>query len=307
MLPVPVVKPADVVGVDLGLQSAAVIHDGREVRVVDPQRALRRNLAKLRRLDRQLARKQEGSNGRRKAKLQRARLHYRIACQRSNHLHQLSSQLARTKSVIVLEDLHLRGMQRNKHLALSISDAGMGELRRQLTYKSTWYGSRVVVADRFFPSSKLCSGCGVIKDTFTLRERVYDCDVCGLSLDRDENAAINLRRLGLSTERGGTTGGSPGSDACGEEGSGARITRRETSLAEPGSDSGRRMPSDSQKHGERRAGEGLSWDQASQRESGLQRRICAASSAGQPRSSSSRAVCRSMSGRIARSWAAAGS
>jgi putative transposase len=110
-------------------------------------------------------------------------------------LHQLSSELARTKRVIVLEDLHVPGMQRNKHLALSVSDAGMGELRRQLAYKSAWYGATLVTADRFFPSSKLCSGCGTIKDTLALSERVYDCDVCGLSLDRDKNAAINLHRL----------------------------------------------------------------------------------------------------------------
>jgi putative transposase len=198
VLPRPVVKPSDVVGVDLGLTSAAVIQDGRAIRVVEPQRALRKNLAKLRRLDRQLARKQKGSANRQKAKLCRARLHYRISCQRQEMLHQLSSSLARTKSVIVLEDLHVRGMQQNKHLALSVSDAGMGELRRQLTYKSDWYGSALVIADRFFPSSKLFSGCGVIKDTLSLSERVYDCDVCGLSLDRDENAATNLRRLGLT-------------------------------------------------------------------------------------------------------------
>jgi putative transposase len=100
--------------------------------------------------------------------------------------------------VIVLEDLHVRGMQQNKHLALSVSDAGMGELRRQLTYKSDWYGSTLVIADRFYPSSKLCSGCGVIKDTLSLSERTFDCDVCGVALDRDENAALNLRRLGLA-------------------------------------------------------------------------------------------------------------
>jgi putative transposase len=100
--------------------------------------------------------------------------------------------------VIVLEDLHVRGMQLNKQLALSIGDAGMGELRRQLAYKSEWYGSTLVLADRWFPSSRLCSGCGTIKDTLTLSQRQYDCDVCGLSLDRDENAAVNLRRLGLA-------------------------------------------------------------------------------------------------------------
>jgi putative transposase len=188
-------RPSEVVGVDLGLANAAVIHDGTASRVVKPRRALRTNLAKLRRLDRQIARKQRGSVNREKAKLRRARLYYRIHCQRLEMLHQLSSELARTKRVIVLEDLHVRGMQRNKHLALSIGDAGMGELRRQLAYKSEWYGSTLVFADRFYPSSKLCSGCGTITDTLSLSERVYECDVCGLSLDRDENAAINLRRL----------------------------------------------------------------------------------------------------------------
>jgi putative transposase len=191
-------RPRDVVGVDLGLTSAAVIHDGTETQVVEPQRALRKNLAKLRRLDRQLARKQRGSRNREKAKLRRARLHYKISCQRQDHLHQLSSSLAKAKSVIVLEDLHVKGMQRNRSLALSVGDAGMGELRRQLAYKSEWYGSTLIVADRFFPSSKLCSGCGAIRETLNLSERVYDCDVCGVSLDRDENAAINLRKLALA-------------------------------------------------------------------------------------------------------------
>jgi putative transposase len=194
----PVEKPCAVVGVDLGLINAAVIHDGTATRVVEPRRALRKNLARLRRLDRELARKQRGSANREQAKLRRARVYYRISCERQEMLHQLSSQLARTKSVIVLEDLQLRGMQRNKQLALSISDAGLGELRRQLAYKSEWYGSTLVVADRLFPSSKLCSGCGTIKDTLGLSERVYDCHLCGLSLDRDENAAVNLRRLGLA-------------------------------------------------------------------------------------------------------------
>jgi putative transposase len=197
-LPRPVVKPSDAVGVHLGLKAAAVIHDGSATRVVEPQQTLRRNLKRLRQLDRQLARKQRGSRNREKAKLRRARLHYRISCQRQNMLHQLSGSLTRTKSVIVLEDLHVRGMKRNRHLALSISDAGMGELRRQLAYKSEWYGSTLVIADRFYPSSKLCSGCGVIKDALARSERVFDCDACGVSLDRDENAAINLRRLGLA-------------------------------------------------------------------------------------------------------------
>jgi putative transposase len=197
VLPRSAQKPCDVVGVDLGLANAAVMHDGTRTHVVGPQQALRKNLTKLRRVDRQLARKQRGSANREKAKLRRARLYYRISCQRQDMLHQLSSELARTKRVIVIEDLHVRGMQRKRQLGLSVSDAGLSELRRQLAYKSEWYGSTLVIANRFYPSSKLCSGCGTIKDTLGLRDRVYECDVCGLSLDRDENAAVNLRRLAL--------------------------------------------------------------------------------------------------------------
>lgn len=190
-------RGGDVVGVDLGLKAAAVIHDGASTRVIEPQQALRRNLAKVRRLDRHLARKQKGSRNREKAMLRRARLHYKISCARQDFLHQLSSSLARTKSVVVLEDLQVKGMTSNRSLGLSVADAGMGELRRQLAYKCDWYGSTLVVVDRFYPSSKTCSDCGVVKDTLKLGARVFLCDACSFSLDRDENAAINLRRAGL--------------------------------------------------------------------------------------------------------------
>jgi putative transposase len=198
VLPRPVVKLADLAGVDLGLKSTAVIHDGVDTRVVEPRRALRRNLRKLSRLNRQLAGKQRGSRNREKAKQKLARLHYRIACLRRDQLHQLSSSLAKTKSVIVLDDLNVRGIRRNRRLGLAVWDAGLGELRRQLTYKAEWYGANLVIADRFYPSSKTCSRCGVVKDVLTISERVFNCSACGVSLDRDENAAINLRRLGLS-------------------------------------------------------------------------------------------------------------
>jgi IS605 OrfB family transposase len=144
------------------LVAAAVVHDGHAMRVLAPQQPLRRNLARLRRLDRQLARKQRGSQNREKAKLRRARLHYKISCQRQDFLHHLSSDLARAKPVIVLEDVYVKGLHQNRNLSLSISDAGLGELRRQLAYKCDWYGSTLVVVDRFFPSTQLCSGCGVL-------------------------------------------------------------------------------------------------------------------------------------------------
>jgi putative transposase len=195
-------RGVDVVGIDLGLRNAAVIHDGSETQFVEARQTLRKNLRRLRRLDRELARKQRGSQNRERAKLRRARLHYRIACQRNNFIHQLSSSLAKAKPAIVLEDLHVRGMARNRCLSLSAVDAGLGELRRQLAYKSEWYGSTLVVVDRFFPSSQLCSGCGTLNGQMRgyegLRRRQFKCGACGLSLDRDENAAINLRCAGLS-------------------------------------------------------------------------------------------------------------
>jgi putative transposase len=198
--PRPVRKPTDMVAVDVGLKSAAVIHDGRDSRVIDPARALRKQLRKLARLNRRLSRKQKGSRNRKKANLELARLHYRISCLRQDHLHQLTTSLARTKPVIVLEDLNVRGMQQNKHLALSVGDAGMGELRRQLTYKCDWYGARLIVADRFYHSTQLCSACGVLNEQLKgfagLRQREFACPACGLSLDRDENAALNLRTYG---------------------------------------------------------------------------------------------------------------
>lgn len=194
-------RTADVVGVDLGLKAAAVIHDGVTARTVEPARALRENLAKLRRLDRRLARKQKASRNREKAKLRRARLHYKISCQRQDFLHHLSRELARTKPVVVLEDLNVKGMGRSRSLGLSVADAGLGDLRRQLAYKCDWYGSRLVVVDRFFPSTQLCSRCGTLNERLKglagLRERQFDCDACGISLDRDENAALNIRRAGL--------------------------------------------------------------------------------------------------------------
>lgn len=257
-LPRGVERASDVVGVDLGLANAAVIHDGNSTRVVEPQQALRKNLRKLRRLDRLLSRKQRGSRNREKAKLSRGRLHYKISCQRSDFLHKLSSDLTRTKSVIVLEDLHVRGMQRNKHLALSIGDAGLGELRRQLAYKSEWHGARLVLADRFFPSTQLCSGCGCLNEKMRglemLQARRFDCSACGISLDRDENAALNLRRCGLNTLVGELPMDHREVTPDGEDGSGASLNgAKPASLKQEAK--ARRRPSrqDPRTHIERRA------------------------------------------------------
>jgi putative transposase len=201
--PVPVVGP--VVGVDLGITSFAVCSDGT---TIESPRALERSLRTLRRRGRAVSRKQRGSRNRAKAVVGLARAHRRIRNQRLDGLHKATTALARAKSVIVVEDLHVAGMVRNRRLARAIADQGWAEFHRQLSYKTTWYGSRLLVAPRFYPSSKTCSGCGLIKADLPLSVRVFCCPACGLVLDRDVNAARNLARL-ADTATGPVAGSSP--------------------------------------------------------------------------------------------------
>lgn len=193
------------IGLDLGLKSFVVGSDGSSLEAPKP---LLRSLRRLQRLSRQHSRKQKGSMNRSKSAKRLAKLHYRIGCQRADFLHKATSELAKTKSVIVVEDLNVGGMLKNRCLARSISDAGWSEFVRQLEYKSAWNGGRVVKAGRFFPSTKTCSACGMVKDEMPLSERTYCCDGCGLVIDRDVNAARNLLSL--------STGSSPGFEACGD-------------------------------------------------------------------------------------------
>ena len=179
------------IGLDLGLKSFVVGSDGSSLEAPKP---LLRSLRRLQRLSRQHSRKQKGSNRRKSAK-RLARLHYRIGCQRADFLHKATSELAKTKSVIVVEDLNVGGMLKNHCLARSISDAGWSEFVRQLEYKTAWNGGSVVKAGRFYPSTKTCSACGMVKDAMPLSERTYCCDGCGLVIDRDVNAARNLLSL----------------------------------------------------------------------------------------------------------------
>lgn len=194
-----------VVGVDLGIKTLATVSDGT---VIENPKALRRNMRKLKRTQRAVSRKQLGSANRRKAVARLATLHARIANIRSDATHKATTMLARKSSVIVLEDLNVRGMTANHSLAGAVSDANFAEFRRQVEYKASWYGARVVIADRFFPSSKTCSRCGNVKEVLTLDERIYHCEECGFTVDRDLNAAMNLSRLAVSlTDR---------VNACGE-------------------------------------------------------------------------------------------
>jgi IS605 OrfB family transposase len=192
-------KPS-VVGVDVGVRHLAVLSTGT---VIPNQRALEGSLRKFRRLNRQLARRTPGSRRRSRTRRRLARVHARAANLRRDALHKLTTSLATQHGTVVVEQLNVAGMVRNRRLARAIADTGMAELRRQLAYKTRWYGCRLVVADRFFPSSKTCSGCGWVKAKLLLAERTFRCDACGLVLDRDLNAARNLARLVQSVAQSG--------------------------------------------------------------------------------------------------------
>ena len=180
---------SDTIGVDLGVLSLATLSDGT---IVPGPKALRQGLRRLRRLSRSHSRKRRGSRNRARAARRLARHQARIAALRRDHLHKLTTQLAKTHGRIVVEDLNVRGLLGNRRLSRSLADAGFGEFRRQLANKCQWYGSQLVVADRWFPSSKTCSRCATVKPELSLSERSYHCPNCGLVMDRDLNAAINL-------------------------------------------------------------------------------------------------------------------
>jgi putative transposase len=181
-----------VIGVDVGVHQLAVLSSG--VIILNP-RALQRSLRKLRRVNRALHRRRPQSRRRKQSRRQLARVHARATNLRRDALHKLTTALATQHGTIVVEQLNVAGMVRNRRLARALSDVGLAEMRRQLAYKTAWYGSQLLVADRFFPSSKTCSACGWAKAKLTLAERTFICEACGLRLDRDLNAARNLAKL----------------------------------------------------------------------------------------------------------------
>ena len=229
------------VGVDLGLKDTAVLSTGE---IVAAPKHLKAKLAKLRRYQRGYSRQRDAAARRqgldpskplpkgtriaeskrmRKRRLQLGSLHAGVADARRDHQHQLTARIVAMAEVIAIEDLAVKGMARGmgrRAFRRSVSDAGLGEIRRQLTYKSAWHGRQLVVVDRFYPSSKTCSGCGQINADQTLKERTWSCGACGATHHRDHNAAINLEREGLrllaeapSTPRSGGIH-ARGEDAC---------------------------------------------------------------------------------------------
>jgi putative transposase len=181
-----------VVGVDVGIRQLAVLSNG--AMAANPN-ALQHSLRKLRRLNRELHRRMQDSKRRRQTRYRLARIHARVAAVRRDALHKLTTDLATNHGTVVIEHLNVAGMMRNRRLARALADTGMSELRRQLSYKTIWYGSKLVLADPFYPSSKTCSACGWVRAKLSLAERTFNCEVCGLVLDRDLNAARNLAKL----------------------------------------------------------------------------------------------------------------
>jgi len=163
--------PVPVQGPVVGIDCFAVLSDGTEVRAPKP---LQEMLARLHKLSKRLSRKKKGSSNRKKAAMRVARLHRRIVNIRNDFLHKLSTDLAKTRSMVVLEDLNVKGMVRNRHLARHIADAGWGRFREMMKYKTSWYGSMLLTAPAFFPSTKTCSVCGSVKD-MPLKERTFEC------------------------------------------------------------------------------------------------------------------------------------
>lgn len=245
-VPAPATPPAlrAAVGIDLGLKDTAVLSDGTRVAAA---KSFAKKQQRLRRFQRSYARGRDAqlramgldpkrpipkgtkiptSNRMKRRKAQIGRLHARVADARSDHQHQLTARAVASAEVICLEDLAVKGMGQALHRGFrrSVADAGLGEIRRQLTYKAGWLGRAVSVVDRFYPSSKTCSACGVVNAGLTLRDRRWTCVACGAEHDRDANAAKNIEREGLRLLAEGTCPDGPtprsgerkarGADAC---------------------------------------------------------------------------------------------
>ena len=199
--------PDHVLGVDVGVKSLAVTSD-REV--FENPKALRSSERRLRLLQKAVSRKKKGSSNRRKATRKLGKQHYRVSCIRKDAINKATTAIIKQASVIVIESLNVGGMMKNHCLARAIGDAGLAEFHRQITYKVARREGKVIKADRFYPSSKTCSRCGAINSALTLADRVFLCPTCSFSIDREVNAAINLKKLAASSAVSACCPGSSG-------------------------------------------------------------------------------------------------
>ena len=195
----------DGIGIDLGIKDLAICSDGNTYKNINKTHKIKKLEKRKRRLQRSISRRYEknkkGGNYCKtsniiKSEKELLKLNHRLTNIRQNYLHQTTTEIVKTKpSFIVLEDLNVKGMMKNKHLSKSVQQQCFGEFRRQIEYKSAWNNIQVIIADRFFPSSKLCSCCGSIKKDLKLSDRIYRCE-CGNVIDRDYQAALNLKKYG---------------------------------------------------------------------------------------------------------------
>jgi putative transposase len=244
-----VTRPDVRVGIDLGVKTLAVMADSTgEIRTVANPKHYDRALKELRRASRIVSRRQgpdrrtgqKPSKRWEKANAARNKVHHRVANLRTDVLHKLTTAVAAEYGTVVVEDLNVAGMLRNRRLARRIADAGFGEIRRQLDYKTRQrHATRTVVADRWYPSSKTCSGCGAVKAKLPLHVRTYECDACGLVLDRDDNAALNLAALAAAAVTGTGVAGDQGAEPApkrrgADRKTRATRTRRKTSAERAG-------------------------------------------------------------------------
>jgi len=203
------VAPETTIGIDLGIKDFAILSTGLKI---EKPKHLHNNIKRLKCLQRRASRKKKGSNNRKKANKKLAIQHERIYNLRKDFLNKLSTKLIcdNQAHTFCIENLNVKGMVKNHKLAQSISDAGWGEFIRQLKYKGDWYGKNVIEIGRFEPSSKTCNECGVVNETLTLSDREWACASCLTVHDRDLNAAINIKNIGLKKHSGM---GSPGEPA----------------------------------------------------------------------------------------------
>ena len=191
------------VGIDLGIKEFAVTSDGE---MIKNPKYLQKSETRLRKLQKDLSRTQNGSKNREKCRIKVARQHEKIANQRKDFLHKLSKRLIDENQIICLESLSVKNMMRNHYLAKSISDVSWAEFVRQLKYKADWYGREIIQIDKWYPSSQICSSCGYQSGKKELSVREWTCPECDAHHDRDINAAINILNEGLKIKTVGRTG-----------------------------------------------------------------------------------------------------
>jgi putative transposase len=237
------------VGIDPGLSAylVAARSDGEEVERVAGSRPLERSLPKLRRASKRASRKVRGSKNRRKANEKLNRIHARVADQRRDFTHRVSTRLVKTHDALCTENLSVANLARNRRLARHIYDASWSALASQLTYKADWYGTELVKAPRFFPSTKTCSDCGWIWEDMGLDDRVFVCQRCPLVKDRDTNAATNLAAWAEAELRSAAQAPDPEAlgrvrNACGGTGAGLHQDGGGTGSETPSEDGKRQEP-----------------------------------------------------------------